>query len=147
MPIDFVLGLHGLHTVGNQHQSCDRLTEIPQVNPKLVPNPAEDGHALGIGADTLRWRIFETVVQSLCIAEENGTGLACMVTDRNDVIEVLPVKLGDILRAVTRNVDAQFFHGGDCFGANETGFRARALDFEPVAGIVPQKTFRHLAPR
>jgi len=43
------------------------------------------------------------------------------------------------------DVNAEFAHDGDGFGADAARVRAGAFDLEAVSGIVAQKTFRHRA--
>src|SRR5665213_3544029 len=58
---------------------------------------------------------------------------------------ILPSGSGLPAPALPRNVDVQFAHDRDILRPHGAGFRACALHIEPVAGIVPQQSFRHLA--
>src|SRR6202012_266958 len=87
------------------------------------------------------------MMQPVGCAEKNRTRLASVVANRNHVVEPLTLEFVDMLRAVAGNIDADFSHDCDSFSSYFARFGSCAIDVEPVARIVAQQTFRHLAAR
>ena len=50
----------------------------------------------------------------------------------------------NVLRAMRRSIDADLSHCGYCFESYVSGPCAGTLNFEPVSGVMPQESFRHL---
>ena len=63
------------------------------------------------------------------------------------MVERLSLKLGDAFGAMPGNVDAPLPHRRDGFRADEARRGARAFHDKPVAGVMAQQPFGHLAPR
>ncbi len=86
-------------------------------------------------------------MDSLGVGWENRATLSGIITDRDDVIEVLACKLIDRLGAVARNVNTKLQHDRDCFGPQVGRIRASAENLKTVSSVVPKQAFRHLAAR
>jgi hypothetical protein len=81
------------------------------------------------------------------LAKEHRAALLRVVADRQHVIEILTREFIHMLRALGRNVNADFLQYRYRLGANGTWLRASAFHRETVSGIAPQQAFGHLRPR
>lgn len=113
--------------------------------PEFVADPTKDGKTFFRSADSGSWRVFESVVELLGITEKDGAGFFGVIADGDDVVKRLAFEFGHVFGAVAGKVDAEFSHGGDGFGADQTGFYAGAFHFEFVPGVVAEEAFGHLA--
>jgi carbamoylphosphate synthase large subunit len=59
-------------------------------------------------------------------AEEHRAGFAGIVADGDNVIERLPLKFIDVLGSMAGNINSQFAHDSNRFGAYCAGFGSRA---------------------
>ena len=73
--------------------------------------------------------------------------LCGVITNSDHVVHFLAGKLIYRFRTVTRDVNANLPHYGDCVWPNVAGVQTGAEDFEAIAGLVSQKSFSHLAAR
>jgi len=124
----------------------DAFTEISQVIPQLIPYMPEYGKPLGFRADCCG-RILKIAVKLLPRAQEDWARFASIVANRDQIVELLPLKFIDVFGAVPGNINPQLVHDGYRFRAHETWLRSGAYDFEPLAGIPPQQSFGHLTAR
>src|ERR1043165_1444403 len=80
--------------------------ELSDPTSDLVADAAEDRHRrVGVGRAG-GGRVLEAMVDALGVSGEGGAGLACVVADRDDVVELLPDELFRGLGAVPRDVDS-----------------------------------------
>ena len=121
-------------------------SEAVQIRPQFVPHAAKLRHPLFLRAFD-GGRIVEILMQPYGRAKENRAAFLRVVSDCKYVIESLPGKLIDVLRAMRRNVYAEFLHDRYRLGANHAWLCARAFHCESISGIMPQQAFGHLRPR
>ena len=63
--------------------------------------------------------VLQTLCECVVSARQKGATFLCVVVDCQQVIEGLPLKLIDMLRAVSGNIDAKFFHHNNRFCPDE----------------------------
>src|SRR5689334_24716446 len=109
----------------------------------LVADAAKCGQTIRFG--TLDGsRILEAPVDPLDVGREYRAVVARVVTDRDDVIERLPGEGIYRLRALSRDVDAEFPHGLDRFRTNLRRVCACAFHAVETVALVTEQALRHL---
>ena len=84
-------------------------------------------------------RIFEAVVNAVCVARVNRTRLFGVVANSEDEVECLVPKFVNAFRAMAGNVDADLAHHSDGFGPYEVGVVPALSTVESLASVVPEK--------
>src|ERR1019366_7460177 len=98
----------------------------------LIANAAECSQTLLL-ATLDSGGVFEAPVNPLGAGRKHRAVVACVIANGHHVIDRLARELVDGLRAVTRNVDTDFFHNGNRFWPDRAWFGAGAEDLEPPA--------------
>jgi hypothetical protein len=75
-----------------------------------------------------------------------GAAFLRVIANREDVIEVLAIKLVNMLGAMAGDVDAQLAHDGDRPRTNLAWLGSGAPNFELIAGVMAEQAFGHLGP-
>src|SRR5262249_11731139 len=108
-----------------------------EVRLQRITHPAEDNHALILAACRCRRRIWETPVDPLRRAWERRARLCGSVAYCDHVIERLPGKLADGLRAIVSNLNAAFLHCSNRQRMHSGGLNARTNDVEATVRQCP----------
>lgn len=80
-----------------------------------------------------------------CRAGKDRAAFVCILAKRQDVIEILPGKLVDVLGAMATDINPDLVHDLNSLGADNTRLTSGALDVELDASVTPQQAFGHLA--
>src|SRR6516162_10553676 len=124
-----------------QRTSSRACTSSPEV---LRRTRAKERQVLFFGALKC-CRVLKILVKALGLTWEQRAALPGVVADCEHVIERLAFELIDVLRAVTGNVNTQFFHHSDRFGPHAPWSCAGALHFETLSCRMLEQAFGHLA--
>jgi hypothetical protein len=116
---------------------------ILKVLANLVAYPAKDSQSLRFSAREA-CGIIERVMNRDG-SRKIWAAFLRVIANCEDVVEGLALKLVNMLGAMAGDVDAKFSHDCDRLRTNVAWFCSGAGDFESVAGVVAQETFRHLA--
>jgi hypothetical protein len=84
-------------------------------------------------------------VDSLRTARKDRATFIRIVANRNYIIELFPGEFIYRLRTMAGDVYANLTHSLDRQRSNVAGFDTGARDLEPVASVVSQEAFGHLA--
>ena len=113
----------------------------------VIADASEDIQTIFI-ASNVRWRrVFEAVMNALGFARKHRANFIRVIANGDDVIEFLSDKFVYVFGAMMGNINADFLHRLNCFGADEAGFRSGTEDFKIFAAIVTKDSFCHLASR
>jgi hypothetical protein len=109
----------------------------------LITYSAEDLQAIRIGALCIG-RIIKTPMQLDVPSGIRRARCVGVITDRNDVVEMSSLEFGNVLRAMTRDIDSQLSHhlNSSWIHTNRVGPRTQNLKL--AFSEVAQPSFRHL---
>lgn len=122
------------------------MREILQIAANLITNRSKGQEAFFFETLYTRW-VWKALMKPVRVSRKNRAAFFGVVTNRQNVIELLVAELINALGPVAGNINAEFFHYGYRFRANFARPCAGALDFEPISGVMSEETFSHLAPR
>ena len=110
---------------------------------QLVANEAEECELI-FARTVERGGIGKIPVQGFCRRKRRAK-LPCMIADGDDAADFLTGEFSDVFRALTRDVDADFFHDFNSQRIQAGGRDTCADDIVLIARQVPEQRLRHLA--
>ena len=111
----------------------------------VIADFSEDVQPMFITSNVGWRRVFEAVMKALSFAGKDRANFIRVFADGDDEIEFLSDKFVYVFRAMAGNINADFVHCLNRFGADEAGFGSSTEDFKIFPAIVTQNSFRHLA--
>ena len=108
---------------------------MSQILTKLIANATERGKPFLVGA-LGQGRVIKAVMDADTLAGKDRATLVGIVTDGEDVVEMLANKFVHALGTVGGDVDAELTHCGNRFGSNPARRGSGAEHLKPVSGVL-----------